>query len=188
MAMNEKQKKSIFLIGMMASGKSTVGKELAKALGWEFFDMDEVIVAEQGKSISEIFKREGEAAFRFYETQATARFTQKEGVVLAMGGGTPMFEVNHKLLARGFVIQLVVRVSDVIERTKNDTTRPLLQSENPVQRVRELLIQRTPLYDAVSDMKVSVSRKTPQEIAKEVLQEERVKEIVSLVKALRGKQ
>lgn len=186
--MNEKQKKSIFLIGMMASGKSTVGKELAKMLNWEFFDMDDVIVAEQGKSIPEIFKTEGEAAFRFYETQATAQFTQKEGVVLAMGGGTPMFEVNHKLLARGFVVQLSVRVSDVIERTKNDTTRPLLQAANPVQRVRELLIERAPIYDAVSDMKVSVTRKSPHEIAQEVLEEDRVKEIVAYVTARKGKQ
>ncbi len=186
--MNEKEKKSIFLIGMMASGKSTVGRELAKELDWEFFDMDDVIVSEQGKSIPEIFKSEGEAAFRFYETQATAQFTQKEGVVLAMGGGTPMFEVNHKLLARGFVVQLSVRVSDVLERTKNDTTRPLLQSDNPVQRVRELLIERGPTYDAVSDLKVSVTRKTPQQIAQEILEEVRVKEIVSRVKALRGKQ
>lgn len=172
----------------MASGKSTVGRELAHALGWEFFDMDDVIVSQQGKSISEIFKTEGEAAFRFYETQAVAQFTQKEGVVLAMGGGTPMFEVNHKLLARGFVVQLVVRVSDVIERTKNDTSRPLLQSDNPVQKVRQLLIDRTPVYDAVSDIKVSVSRKTPQEIAQEILKQDPVKEIISHVKALRENQ
>ena len=174
-----RKKKAIFFVGMMASGKSTVGRELARKIGWDFFDIDSVIVKEKGMSITEIFEREGEAAFRFYETQTMAQYTQRERVVLAMGGGAPMFEVNRTLLARGFVVQLAVGVSDVLERTKNDTTRPLLQCEDPTARVRSMLIDRAPVYDAVSDMKIHVSRKTPQQIAALVLEDKRVQEMLS---------
>ena len=98
-----------------------------------------------------------------------------------------MFEVNQKLLSRGFVVQLVVRVSDVLERTRNDTSRPLLQGDNPLEKIRSLLIERTPIYDAVSDKKVSVSRRTPNEIAEEILADVRIQDMIAASKSTERK-
>ena len=177
--MQQRQKQSVILVGMMASGKSTVGAELARRLGWDFFDTDEVIAKEKGKPVSQIFAEEGEAEFRCHETRTLAELTNLNRVVIATGGGVPMFEVNQKLLSRGFVVQLVVRVSDVLERTRNDTSRPLLQGDNPLGKIRSLLIERTPIYDAVSDKKVSVSQRTPNEIAEEILSDVRIQDMIA---------
>ena len=106
----DKKPTSIFLIGMMASGKSTVGRRLAERLGWAFYDADREIEARCGVPISYIFEKEGEAGFRARETQMLAELTAKHHVVVATGGGAPMFEINRKLLARGLVIQLPLGV------------------------------------------------------------------------------
>ena len=185
--MQQRQKQSVILVGMMASGKSTVGAELARRLGWDFFDTDEVIAKEKGKPVSQIFAEEGEAEFRCHETQTLAELTNLNRVVIATGGGVPMFKVNQKLLSRGFVVQLVVRVSDVLERTRNDTSRPLLQGDNPLGKIRSLLIERTPIYDAVSDKKVSVSRRTPNEIAEEILADVRIQDMIAASKSTERK-
>ena len=185
--MQQRQKQSVILVGMMASGKSTVGAELARRLGWDFFDTDEVIAKEKGKPVSQIFAEEGEAEFLCHETRTLAELTNLNRVVIATGGGVPMFEVNQKLLSRGFVVQLVVRVSDVLERTRNDTSRPLLQGDNPLGKIRSLLIERTPIYDAVSDKKVSVSRRTPNEIAEEILADVRIQDMIAASKSTERK-
>ena len=180
--MSQGPKQSVILVGMMASGKSTVGAQLARRLGWDFFDTDAVIAQEKGKPVSRIFAEEGEAEFRCCETRTLAQLTSRNRVVIATGGGVPMFDVNRKLLSRGFVVQLVVRVSDVLERTRNDTSRPLLQGDNPLGRIRSLLIERTPMYDTVSDKKVHVSRRTPDQIVEEILSDERVEEMITVQK------
>ena len=112
----DKKPTSIFLIGMMASGKSTVGRRLAERLGWAFYDADREIEARCGVPISYIFEKEGEAGFRARETQMLAELTAKHHVVLATGGGAPMFEINRKLLARGLVIQLSSSVTSLSAR------------------------------------------------------------------------
>ena len=180
--MPARQKYYVILIGMMASGKSTVGAHLARRLGWEFFDTDAVITQEKGKPVSQIFAEEGETEFRCCETQTLARLTNLDRVVIATGGGAPMFEVNQKLLSRGFVVQLAVRVSDVLERTQNDTSRPLLQGDNPLRKIRSLLIGRTPVYDVVSDKKVSVSRRNPSQIVDEILSDKRIQIMIEASK------
>ena len=179
---------SIFLIGMMASGKSTIGRSLAQALGWPFFDVDREIEASTGVPVSLIFEKEGEAGFRARETRMMAELTAKTGVVVAMGGGAPMFEVNRKLLARGFVIELRSSVSDIIERTRRDTTRPLLAAEDRAARIRELMLERGPVYAAVSDAHVVTSRANPERIVERILEMPQVREAVRRAEALKREQ
>ncbi len=170
---------AIFLIGMMASGKSTVGRCIAEKLGWEFFDVDREIEASTGVSIAYIFEKEGEAGFRSRETAKMAELTHRPRTVVAMGGGAPMFEVNRKLLKRGLVVYLTSTVSDVLERTRFDKSRPLLQAEDPVARVRKLLLERGPVYEATADVKVATSRTHPQVVADRILALEAVQAAVA---------
>ena len=170
---------SIFLIGMMASGKSTVGRCLAEKLGWDFFDVDREVEASTGVSVADIFDKEGEQGFRSRETAKMAELTHRTGAVVAMGGGAPMFEVNRMLLKRGLVIYLTSTVSDVIERTRYDKTRPLLQAEDPVARVRNLLLTRGPVYEEVADVKVSTSRTHPQVVVERILTFDVVRQTVA---------
>lgn len=179
---HDSQATTIILIGMMASGKSTVGRTLAKQLGWTFYDSDKEIEKRCGVPASFIFEKEGEAGFRARETQMLAELTDQSGVVIATGGGAPMFEINQKLLQRGYVIQLTTTVSDVLERTKFDSARPLLQSEDKVARIRELLLARTPTYDAVCQKKIATTRVHPEVVAQKILALPEVQEIVRRVK------
>lgn len=176
---DKSEKKSIFFIGMMASGKSTVGAELARQLGWSFFDSDEVIVSRKRKSVSEIFREEGEANFRFYETQVIAELTSLSRVVVALGGGAPMFDVNRRLLTRGLVVQLVASVSDVLERTRKDESRPLLMGADPLHKIRSILLERSPVYESISDVSVHVSRRSPEQIVKILLKEPDILDVVA---------
>ena len=143
---NTHKPSALFLIGMMASGKSTVGKALAARLGWDFFDVDREVERRTGVTVAEIFEKEGEAGFRRRETEMMAELTIRPGCIVAMGGGAPLFEVNRKLLKRGLVVRLLSTVTDVLERTRFDTTRPLLRSEDPVAKIRELMLAREPVY------------------------------------------
>ncbi len=170
---------AIFLIGMMASGKSTVGRCIAEKLGWDFFDVDREIESSTGVSIAYIFEKEGEAGFRSRETAKMAELTHRPRTVVAMGGGAPMFEVNRKLLKRGLVVYLTSTVSDVLERTRFDKSRPLLQAEDPVARVRNLLLERGPVYEAAADVKVATSRTHPQVVADRILALEAVQAAVA---------
>ena len=151
---NTHKPSALFLIGMMASGKSTVGKALAARLGWDFFDVDREVERRTGVTVAEIFEKEGEAGFRRRETEMMAELTIRPGCIVAMGGGAPLFEVNRKLLKRGLVVRLLSTVSDVLERTRFDTTRPLLRSEDPVAKIRELMLAREPVYAEVSDARI----------------------------------
>lgn len=161
--------KSVFLIGMMASGKTTVGRALAERLGWEFIDADRELERRCGVPISFIFEKEGEAGFRARETQLLIELTLREGIVLSTGGGAPMFEINRKLLARGLVIQLATTVSDILERTRCDTTRPLLAGSDKVARVRQLLLERGPVYDALCNHRVITTRQHPSAVVEKIL-------------------
>lgn len=177
---------TIVLIGMMASGKSTVGRALAQSLGWEFFDSDKEIEKRCGVPISYIFEKEGEAGFRARETQMLAELTMKTGAVIATGGGAPMFEINQKLLKRGCIIQLATTVSDVLERTKFDTARPLLQAEDKISRIRELMLSRGPTYDALCRHKVMTTRIHPLTVVQKILELPDVQEVVAHVRKLQN--
>lgn len=131
----------------MGAGKTTIGKMLADALNRPFYDSDQVICSKTGVSIPTIFELEGETGFRMRERQAIDELTTQQGIVLATGGGAPMFESNQQCLKnRGFTIYLFVEPEILFERTRNDRNRPLLQVEDPLQKIRSLYEIRDPVY------------------------------------------
>ena len=184
---NTHKPSALFLIDMMASGKSTVGKALAARLGWDFFDVDREVERRTGVTVAEIFEKEGEAGFRRRETEMMAELTIRPGCIVAMGGGAPLFEVNRKLLKRGLVVRLLSTVSDVLERTRFDTTRPLLRSEDPVAKIRELMLAREPVYAEVSDVEVSTTRTHPEVVADRILAMKEVQDVVREAEKRLGK-
>ena len=152
----------LILIGMMGAGKTTVGKELARRRKLRFADCDQEIVARTGVSIPTIFEIEGEAGFRKRETQMMDELTQVPDIVIATGGGVVLAPANRELMhARGIVIYLNVSPQILFERTRHDRNRPLLQVENPRQRIEELHRQRDPLYREVAHIIVEGGRGNP---------------------------
>jgi shikimate kinase len=146
---------NIFLVGMMGAGKTSVGRMLARNLGKEFFDSDQVIEARTGVKIPVIFELEGEAGFRAREAVVIEELTARKGVVLATGGGAILSEKNRQLLrARGTVVYLRAGVNELWNRTRHDRNRPLLQTGDPLGRLRELHAQRDPLYREVAHVTV----------------------------------
>ena len=116
-----------------------------------------------------------------------AELTIRPGCIVAMGGGAPLFEVNRKLLKRGLVVRLLSTVSDVLERTRFDTTRPLLRSEDPVAKIRELMLAREPVYAEVSDVEVSTTRTHPEVVADRILAMKEVQDVVREAEKRLGK-
>lgn len=147
---------------MMGAGKTTVGKELAKRRGVRFVDCDQEIVARTGVSVPTIFEIEGEAGFRKREAQLLDELTQENDLVLATGGGVVLDPVNRALLTkRGVVVYLNVPPQILWERTRHDRNRPLLQVDNPRQKIEELHRIRDPLYREVADIVVDGGRGNP---------------------------
>ena len=155
----------------MGCGKTTVGKELAQQLTYSFLDTDAYIEENEGCSISEIFERKGEGYFRNLETGSLQKLVEEiNHTIVSSGGGLPLREENARLLQKlGFVIYLRVRKETVLKRLKGDTTRPLLQCDNPGKKVEELLEYRNPIYEVGAHMVIDVDEKTVEEIAEEIL-------------------
>ncbi|MFA5983473.1 MAG: shikimate kinase AroK [Methylococcaceae bacterium] len=146
---------NIYLIGLMGVGKTTIGKQLAKALKRPFYDSDKAIEQITGVDIPTIFEFEGEAGFRDREQKMILQLTMLQGIVLATGGGAILREENRMALKQtGFVVYLKCSVDRILERTRRDTQRPLLQTENPRERINCLFHQREPLYLACADYQV----------------------------------
>ena len=139
----------IYLIGMMGSGKSTLGKELSKRLGYKFIDMDHYIEEKCCKFIDEIFRDYGEEWFRAFETNTLKEFLEMDDVVIATGGGV-IKNKKHKKLMDGKCIYLSVPVEILEERLAFDDTRPLLKTRS----VKSILEERIPLYEYFSDLTV----------------------------------
>ena len=139
----------IYLIGMMGSGKSTLGKELANRLGYKFIDMDHYIEEKCCKFIDEIFRDYGEEWFRAFETNTLKEFLKMDDVIIATGGGV-IKNKKHKKLMDGKCIYLSVPVEVLEERLAFDDTRPLLKTRS----VRSILEERIPLYEYFSDLTV----------------------------------
>lgn len=138
---------------MMGAGKTSIGRQLAKRLQRRFVDVDHEIEAQTGVRIPTIFEIEGEAGFREREASAIAALCAQQGLVLATGGGAVLREANrNRLRESGVVIYLRVPPQALFERTRHDRNRPLLQVENPLQRIEELYAQRDPLYREVADI------------------------------------
>ncbi len=144
---------NIFLVGLMGSGKTTVGRALAKWLGMRFIDSDQEIESRTGASISWIFEIEGEDSFRKREAEAIRDLTAQKGIVLATGGGAVIDPENRRYLKeRGTVVYLRASVNNILQRTMHDRTRPLLQTEDPRKKIEELSMQREAFYREVADI------------------------------------
>ncbi len=147
------QTKNIILIGPMGSGKTTIGRQLARQLNMAFFDSDHEIEAKTGANIPLIFELEGEKGFRKRETAMLDELSKKNGIVLATGGGAVLALENRKMLRqRGIVIYLSATTAQLWERTRLDKNRPLLQTENPQKKIETLFNQRDPLYKEMADI------------------------------------
>ena len=144
---------SVFLVGLMGAGKTSVGRALAKHLGKAFFDTDQEIERLTGVRISVIFDIEGEAGFRARESKVLADLTQQDNIVLSTGGGIVLSEHNRRLLTgRGTVVYLRAAVADLAARTRSDKNRPLLRNGDPLAILQALYEQRDPLYREVADL------------------------------------
>ncbi|MDH5358686.1 MAG: shikimate kinase AroK [Gammaproteobacteria bacterium] len=163
---------NIFLVGPMGSGKSTVGRQLAKALGRDFYDSDKEIEKRTGVSISWIFEMEGEAGFRLREKKVIDELTELKNIVLATGGGAVLAEENRRLLrSRGHVVYLSASVDQLYRRTVKDKSRPLLQTDNPKQQITDLLAKRDPLYRDVADIELRTGDQSIQHVVSDLIKE-----------------
>ena len=150
---------SIALVGMPGCGKSTVGRHLARQLGWRFVDSDHEIERQIGGSIRTFFEQQGEAAFRELEQQMIAALTQQTEMVLATGGGAVLREANRRALKAGCkVVYLRSTPQELFRRLRHDTQRPLLQVTDPLKRLRDLFHERDPLYRDAADFQIVTGR------------------------------
>ena len=161
--------KNLFLVGPMGAGKSAVGRHLARLLHLEFVDSDEEIETRTGVDIPFIFEKEGEEGFRKREVKVIDELSQREGVVLATGGGAIADpESRSRLGARGFVVYLHTSVKQQLERTQRRNKRPLLENADKEKVLRELMEQRDPLYREISDLIIETDGRRVQTVAREI--------------------
>lgn len=169
--------KNLILIGFMGSGKSTVGFRLSYRLRCPMEDTDRLIEKEEGRTISEIFGTDGEEYFRDLETECIKKLVRnmrgtRQNKIISVGGGLPVREENHALLKQlGTVIYLRANAETIYERVKQDTTRPLLQCDDPQERIRTLMRSRAPFYEKAADFVIDVDGKRFEEILDEIEKE-----------------
>ncbi|MGK7905551.1 MAG: shikimate kinase [Hormoscilla sp.] len=162
---------SIYLVGMMGAGKTTVGELLAKELEYRFFDTDVLIERVKGKAIGEIFKTEGEAGFREIESQVLESLSAYLQSVVATGGGIVLRPKNWSYLHHGIVVWLDLPVEKLYNRLQGDTNRPLLQEVDPLEKLRSLLKTRQAMYSQ-ADLHITLTgEETPEGVARRVLGE-----------------
>lgn len=160
---------NVFLIGPMAVGKTTIGKQLAKRLHLQFVDSDQEIEKRTGASISLIFDVEGESGFREREEKMIAELTTREGIVLATGGGAVLREENRKALRKhGVVVYLHASIASQLERTKSSKHRPLLQTEDRRAALESLMEIREPLYRLEADFIVETDNLSAGRAARQI--------------------
>lgn len=163
---------NIALIGMMGAGKTTVGKALAKELGFLFVDTDEEIVRAHGE-IAQIFSLKGEEYFRGLESELVKTLAKKDGLVISTGGGLPLLEENRRLLKmNGFIVYLRASAETIEKRLRTDCTRPLLQSEglSLYETIEGLLAVRKGIYEAFADITVDTDGKVREVLLKELVE------------------
>ncbi|QNI62638.1 shikimate kinase [Synechococcus sp. TAK9802] len=162
--------RSLYLVGMMGSGKTSTGRPLAERLGYGFVDADAVIEQAAGCSIPDIFDRDGEAGFRSLESQVLSAISQRHSLVVATGGGVVTQPENWGMLHSGIVIWLDVMPDQLLQRLNADSTvRPLLQTADPEAALNALLNERRSLY-AEADLTVVINDETPEAVADGILQ------------------
>jgi len=159
----------VFLVGPMGAGKTTIGRILAELMEVSFLDSDKVIEDRSGADIPWIFDIEGEEGFRNRETSVLLELAQEPELVLATGGGIVTRDENRKCLRQsGTVVYLTADIDQLVERTCRDKKRPLLQVDDPRQKIRELIEVREPLYQEVSDLVVNTDGRGPRAVALEI--------------------
>ena len=160
---------SIFLIGMMGAGKSTVGKKLAARLGLRFIDLDRELEARCGASIPTIFELEGEEGFRRRESGLVDEVSLLPDTVLGTGGGVVTVASNRESLqSRGFVIYLRATAPDLWNRLKRDKGRPMLRAPNARVRMEQLLAQRIPLYESIAHLTVDTGKRPVSDVIRSI--------------------
>jgi shikimate kinase len=161
-----------FLIGPMGAGKTAIGKELARQLRLDFLDADQEIERRTGVDIPLIFEKEGEAGFRRREREIIAELTQRERVVLATGGGAVLDPANREALqSRGFVIYLKASLDAQAARTAQNRNRPLLQTEDPQARLKQLFELRAPLYEGLAQLTMDTDSGQVKQITQRIIDE-----------------
>lgn len=161
--------RNLFLVGPMGAGKSAVGRQLARLLHLEFLDSDAEIEARTGVDIPFIFEKEGESGFRKREVKVIDELSQRDGIVLATGGGAIVDPDNRSRLgARGYVVYLYTSVEQQLSRTQRGRERPLLGQGDPREVLEALLSVRDPLYREVADLVVNTDGRRVQTVAREI--------------------
>ncbi|MBE9568546.1 MAG: shikimate kinase AroK [Proteobacteria bacterium] len=163
--------KNIFLIGLMGTGKTTVGRQLSRRLKMDFYDSDRVIEERTGVDIPLIFEKEGEEGFRKREAAVIDELTRKKNIILATGGGAVLDSRNRNhLINRGTVIYLKSSLKTLIERTSKDKNRPLLHAEEPAEAIlQRLLDERGPLYEEAADYTVETANNSIHSVIQAII-------------------
>lgn len=167
--------RNLILIGFMGTGKTTIGKRVAKSLGFRFVDTDQLVAKRAGKTISKIFAEDGEDAFRKLETEVLQDCAAGVDQVISTGGGIVTRPENFEILKKaGYVIWLKASPETIYERVQRNRKRPLLQTENPKETIRNLLEQRVSLYEKANDLSVATDGLTLDETSFGVTESTRV--------------
>ncbi|TDF36644.1 shikimate kinase AroK [Alteromonadaceae bacterium M269] len=164
------EKRNIFLVGPMGAGKSTIGRHLADELHLEFYDSDQEIERRTGADIAWVFDLEGEEGFRVREENMINELSDKQGIVLATGGGSIISKtVRNRLSARGIVVYLQTTIDKQVARTQRDKRRPLLQTEDPAKVLIDLAEERNPLYEEVADYIIDTDDQSARAVANQII-------------------
>jgi shikimate kinase len=162
--------KNIVLTGFMGTGKTAVGKEIARLLDMKLIDVDTEIEKSEKMTINEIFKQFGEPRFREIETEMITKLSKDKSSIISTGGGAVLKQENMDILREnGVIICLIATPETILGRTSNSNDRPLLQVENPLERIKGLLNFRRPFYEK-ADVMIDTEGKTPLQIAEEIIE------------------
>ncbi|MEZ5538326.1 MAG: shikimate kinase AroK [Thiolinea sp.] len=163
--------KNIILVGLMGAGKSTIGRQLARRCKLAFYDSDKVIEERTGVNIPTIFDIEGEAGFRDREEKVISDLCRLDNIVLATGGGSVLREPNRECVkSSGYVVYLRASAEQLYQRIRHDKNRPLMQTDNPLQTLRDLLKARENYYLDVADLVVPTGKQRASNITRHIMQ------------------
>lgn len=168
--------KNLFLIGYMGTGKSTVAAHMAKEFNMEVLEMDEMIATREGMSISDIFAKRGEEYFREIETKLLQEICLQENKVVSCGGGVVLREENIEVMRTGGrIVLLSAKPETILERVKDDNSRPLLEGNKTVAYISEMMDKRRKKYEGAADVIIRTDDKQVDDICKEI--HDKIKEI-----------